>query len=92
MEINDEELEMRSSPSPVQNELEGKDEPINHIDPVSKVDIPEDITVTRKRPRWEQQTLQDEKGHEASHIIHRERKITYRFSSYLALKSHIIDS
>ena len=51
MEIDDEELEMRSSPSPVQNELAGKDEPIDPIDPVATVDILEDMTVSRKRPR-----------------------------------------
>ena len=65
--INDEELEMRSSPSPVQNELAGKDEPIDPIDLVATIDIPEDMTVIRKRPRWAQQTLQDAEGHEAPH-------------------------
>ena len=40
MEIDDEELEMRSSPSPVQNELAGKDEPIDPIDPVVTVIFP----------------------------------------------------
>ena len=54
LEIDDEELEMRSPPYPVQNELAGKDEPIN---PIDTVDIPEDMTVSRKRPRWAQQTL-----------------------------------
>ena len=67
MEIDNEEMERRSSPPPVQNELAKKDEPINPIDPVATVDIPEDMTVSRKRPRWAQQTLQDAEGHEASH-------------------------
>ena len=67
MEIDDEELEMRSSSSPVQNEFAGKDEPIDPIDPVATVDIPEDMTIGRKRPRWAQQTLQDAEGHEAPH-------------------------
>ena len=89
MEIVDEELEMRSSPSPVQNELAGKDEP---IDPVATVDIPEDMTVSRKRPRWAQQTLQDAEGHESPHGTFRESKRPQRFSSYVALMSHIIDS
>ena len=44
MEIDDEELEMRSSPSPVQHELVGKYEPIDPIDLVATVDIPEDMT------------------------------------------------
>ena len=39
MEIDDEELEMRSSPSPVQNELAGKDEAIDPINLVMQVDI-----------------------------------------------------
>ena len=39
---------MRSSPSPVQNELAGKDEPIDPIDPVATVDIPEDMTMLEK--------------------------------------------
>ena len=67
MEIDDEELQIRSSPSPIQNALARKDEPIDPIDLVATVDIPEDITVSRKRPRWVQQTLQDAEGHEAPH-------------------------
>ena len=57
MEIDDEEMERRSSPPPVQNESTNKDEPIDPIDPVTTVDIPEDMAVSRKRPRWVQQTL-----------------------------------
>ena len=48
MEIDDEEMERRSSPPPVQNELAEKDEPINHIGPVVIVDIPEDMEVSGK--------------------------------------------
>ena len=48
MEIDDEELDMRSSPSPIQNELAGKDEPIDPIDPSARVDIPEDMEKRRK--------------------------------------------
>ena len=40
MEIDDEELEMISYPSLIQNELVGKDEPIDTIDPVTTIDIP----------------------------------------------------
>ena len=58
---------MRSSPSPLQNELEGKDERIDPIDPVTTVYIPEDIMVSHKRPRWEQHTLKDAKGNQAPH-------------------------
>ena len=88
MEIDDEELEMRSSPSPVQNELAGKDEP---IDPVMTVEILEDVTIGLKRPIWEKQTLQDVEGHEAPCATFRESKRPQRFLSYVALMSHIID-
>ena len=83
---------MRSSPPLVQNELTKKDEPIDPIDPVATVDIPEDMTVSQKRPRWAQQTLQDAEGHEAPDGTFRESKRPQRFSSYVALMSHIIDS
>ena len=85
MEIDDEELEMRSSPSPVQKELARKDEPIDPIDPVATVDIPEDMTIIQKIPRWAQQTLQDAEGHEAPHDTFRESKRPQRFSKYVAL-------
>ena len=39
MEIDDEEMEMRSSPSLVQNKLVEKDEPIDPIDQVATVYI-----------------------------------------------------
>ena len=67
MEIDDEELEMRSSPAPIQNELTEKDEPIDPIDPITTIDIPKDMAVSQKRTRWAQQTLQDAEGHEAPH-------------------------
>ena len=92
MEIDDEEMERRSSPPPVQNELTKIDEPIDPIDQVATVDIPEDMAISWKRPRWAQQTLQDAEGHEAPHGTIRESKRPQRFSSYVALMSHIIDS
>ena len=67
MEIDHEETEMRSYPLPVQNRLADKDEPIDPIDPVMIVDIPEDMEVRRKIPRWAQHTLQDAEGHESPH-------------------------
>ena len=85
-------MERISSSPPVQNELEKKDEPIDPIDPVMTIDIPEDMAVGQKRPRWAQQTFQDVEGHEATHGTFRESKIPQRFSSYVALMSHIIDS
>ena len=74
MEIDDDEMEMRSSPPLVQNKLVERDEPIDPIDPVATVDIPQDMAVSRKRPRWAQQTLQDGEGHEAPHGTFRESK------------------
>ena len=92
MEIDDDD-EMRSSlPSEVQREFEEKNEPIDPIDPVEPVDAPTDMAVSRKRPRWAQETLQDDEGHKAPHEIHRESKRPERFSSYVTLMSHIIDS
>ena len=46
MEIDDEEMEMRSSPPPVQNELAKKDEAIDPIDLVATFDIPQDMVVS----------------------------------------------
>ena len=65
--------------------------PIGSIDPVEPDDAPIDMAVSRKRPRWAQQTLQDAEGHEAPHGTFRESKRPHRFSSYVALMSHIID-
>ena len=71
MEIDDEEMleseEIRSSPPQAQRELAEKDEPIDTIDLVETVDDPRSIAVSRKRPRWAQQTLHDAEGHEAPH-------------------------
>ena len=92
MEIDDEEMEMRSSPPQAQREIAEKNEPIDTIDPVETTDDPRDITVRRKRPRWMQHTLHDAEGHEAPHGSLRESKRPQRFSSYVALMSHIIDS
>ena len=92
MDIDDDE-EMRSSPPTKLKSLsEEQNEPINSIDPVEPVDAPTDMAVSRKRPRWAQQTLQDVEGHKAPHGIHQESKIPQRFLSYVALMSHIIDS
>ena len=91
MEIDDDE-EMRSYPPPkVKRESEERNEPISPIDPIEPDDAPTDMVVSRKRPRWAQQTLQDAEGHEAPHGIHRESKRPRRFSSYVALMSHIND-
>ena len=50
------------------------------------------MAVSQKRPRWAQETLQDVEGHETPHGTSREIKRPQRFSSYVALISHIIKS
>ena len=64
MEIDDEEHEapkemITSSLLAVQRELPEKAEPIDSIDPVQLVDVPRDVVVGQKSPRWEKQTFQD---------------------------------
>ena len=91
MEIDDDE-EMRSTPPPeIKRESEERNEPIGPIDPVGPDDAPTNMAVSQKSPRWAQQTLQDAEGHEAPRGIHQESKRPQRFSSYVALMSHIID-
>ena len=90
-EIGDDEEKKSSSPPEVNRDYEENNEPINTIDPVELVDAPTDMAVSQKRPRWAQQTLHDAEGHEAAHGIHWESKRLQRFSSYVALMSHIID-
>ena len=97
MEIDDEEHEapkemITSSLLAVQRELPEKAEPIDSIDPVQLVDVPRDVVVGQKSPRWEKQTLQDSQGHKYPHGNFWERKITQRFLIYVALMSHIVDS
>ena len=49
------------------------------------------MAVSQKRTIWAQQALQDVEGHEAPHGTYRESKRPQRFSSYVALMSHIND-
>jgi hypothetical protein len=56
------------------------------------VNLPRDVAVTRKRPAWLRDSLQDAEGHAAPSGTFRESKRRQRFSSYMALMSHIIDS
>ena len=41
--------------------------PISPIDPVEPNDAPTNMAVSRKRPRWAQQILQNVEGHETFH-------------------------
>jgi hypothetical protein len=45
----------------------------------------------QKRPTWARQTLQEAEGHAAPRGTFRESKRHHRFSSYVAVMSHIID-
>ena len=62
MEIDDEEMERRSSPPPVKNEVAKKDEPIDPIDPVETVDDLGNVAVSRKRPRWDNKVYKMPRG------------------------------
>jgi predicted metal-dependent hydrolase len=56
------------------------------------VDPPKEVTITKKRPAWLRNTLQEAEKHVAPSGSFRERKIPHKFSSYVALISKIIDS
>jgi hypothetical protein len=62
------------------------------IEPTELVDLPRDAAMIRKRPTWLRDTLQDANGHASPNGTFRESKRPHKFSSYLALMSHIIDS
>jgi hypothetical protein len=55
------------------------------------VDSPREAAVTRKRPSWLQNILQEDEGHAAPKGPFRESKRPHKFSSYVALMSRIID-
>jgi hypothetical protein len=52
-------------PLEVQREIVEPIDPFDPVDPIAPVDVPKDIVVGRKRPAWDHQTLQEEKGHVA---------------------------
>jgi hypothetical protein len=62
------------------------------IEPKIPVDPPKEVTVTRKRPAWLRNTLQEVEGHAAPRGSFRESKRPHKFSNYVALMSKIIDS
>jgi hypothetical protein len=69
------------------------DHPSDHQEePAGPVDLPRNVAVTRKRPAWLRDTLQNAEGHAVPRGTFRESKRPNRFSSYMALMSHIIDS
>jgi hypothetical protein len=61
------------------------------VDSTPEEHIPE-VTVTRKRLAWLQNTLQKVEGHATPIGSFRESKRAHKFSSYVALISKIIDS
>jgi hypothetical protein len=60
------------------------------IEPARAMDLPRDVAVTRRRPTWLCDTLQDAVRHASPHDTFRERKQPHRFLSYMALMSHIM--
>jgi hypothetical protein len=56
------------------------------------VDPPREIVVTRKRPTWLRDTLEEVEGHASPKGSFRESKRPHRFSNYVALMSKIIDA
>ena len=56
------------------------------------MDLSRDVVVNRKRPTWLHDTLKDVERHETASGTLREIQQTHRFSSYIKLMSHIIDS
>jgi hypothetical protein len=69
--------------SEVQNEM---------VESERLVDPPKEVAITRKRPTWLQNNLQEAEGHAAPKGSFRESKRPHRFSSYVALMSKLIDS
>jgi hypothetical protein len=69
--------------SEVQNEMVESERP---------VDPPREVAVTRKRPTWLWNTLQEVEGHATAKGSFRESKRAHKSSSYVALMSNIIDS
>ena len=57
----------------------------------SSVEPPDLEKVSKKRPAWLRDTLQEAEGHSAPSGSSREKKRPRKFSSYSALMCHIID-
>jgi hypothetical protein len=59
---------------------------------VSPSSVPRDITIGHKRLAWAHQTLKEAEKHKSPQGAIRESKKPKRFSSYLSVMTHIIDS
>jgi hypothetical protein len=75
--------------TPEQHILEDENETIEWERPV---DPPKEAMVSRKRPTWLQNTLQEAEGNATPKSSFRESKRPHKFSSYVVLMSKIIDS
>jgi hypothetical protein len=62
------------------------------VESMRPVDPPREVAVTRKRPAWLQNTLQEDEEHGAPKGSFRESNGPHKFSSYVALMSKLIDS
>ena len=67
-------------------------ETLEAVEPAEPVDMTREAIITRKRPAWLRETLQDAERIAAPGGSFRESKRPHRFSSYMALMSHIIDA
>ena len=56
------------------------------------MDRPRDVVVAKRRPAWLRDTLQEAEKHATPNGSFKKRRRPQRFSSYMALMSHIIDS
>jgi len=65
---------------------------VETVEPETPVDPHKEITVTKKRPTWLRNTLQEAENHATPNSSFRESKRPHKFSSYMALMSHIIES
>jgi hypothetical protein len=74
------------------------DEPTTQIDSTPPIDlvapssVPRDIAIGHKRPAWSCQMLEEVERHKYPQGEIRESKKPKRFSSYLSMMTHIIDS
>jgi hypothetical protein len=62
------------------------------VEPKVPIDPLREVTTTKKRPTWLQNTLHEAEKHASPSGSFRERKKPHKFSSYVVLMGKIIDS
>ena len=62
------------------------------MEPIESIDRRRDVVVAKRRPTWLHDTLQEAEKHATPCGSFRERRRPQRFSRYMVLMSHIIDS